>query len=168
MYSYNPQNPKGTRQNFLASELDGHNMKAPPKQPEEAHVSPVKGKNPTQNKKLENLTSNITSLAGANANKFYHNIENKGEVVHLKLANMGPDMDEAQLKKIAGAKHVISAEVELDALKGTCKGKGSIQIRLNEGEDAEAIRQKFVNKGIIVQDNKIAPQKDSTFTRPIY
>jgi hypothetical protein len=77
-------------------------------------------------------------------------------------------MDEYEIKKISGAKHIISAEVEVDALKGTCKGNGRIKIRLNEGENKEDIRQRFVTRGAIVRDHKNEPQKDSGFSKPIY
>ena len=49
-------------------------------------------------------------------------------------------MDEKEMKRISGAKHIISADIELDALKGICKGNGRIKIRLNEDEDKETIR----------------------------
>ncbi len=114
------------------------------------------------------MSSNIGNLQGGNANKFFNADLPKGEVVHIKLDNLGPNVDEVEIRRTAGVKHVIASDVEVDALKGTCKGKGSIQIRLNEGENKEAIAQKFVNKGWIVQDHKVAPQKDTTFTRPIY
>ena len=72
------------------------------------------------------------------------------------------------IKRIAGVKHVISTEVDLDNVKGVCKGTGRIQIRLNEGEEPEAIRQRYVNQGIVVQAFKNNPQKTSSFTSPIF
>lgn len=77
-------------------------------------------------------------------------------------------MDQAALKKIANVKHVISADVDLDNLKGTCTGTGRIKIRLNEGEDPESIRQRFVNKDILVKDFQNAPQKKSDFSKPAW
>jgi hypothetical protein len=71
-------------------------------------------------------------------------------LIHIKLANLDPTTDEYELKRVAGVKHVIASEVDVDALKGTCRGTGSIQIRLNDGEDKEAIRQNFINRGFIV------------------
>lgn len=68
----------------------------------------------------------------------------------LILSGMGANMDDKEIKKIAGVKHVISSEVDLDNLKGTCKGTGRIKIRLNDGEDTEMIRQRFTNKNIVV------------------
>lgn len=59
-------------------------------------------------------------------------------------------MDEAELKKIANVKHIISSVVDVDNFKGTCTGTGRIKIRLNEGEDPEMIRQRFVNKEVLV------------------
>jgi hypothetical protein len=58
--------------------------------------------------------------------------------------------------------------VDLDNLKGTCTGTGRIKIRLNEGEDPEAIKQRFINKNILVQDFKMQPNKATGFTKPIY
>jgi hypothetical protein len=81
---------------------------------------------------------------------------------------MKSEMDQAALKKIANVKHVISADVDLDNLKGTCTGTGRIKIRLNEGEDPESIRQRFVNKDILVKDFQNAPQKKSDFSKPAW
>jgi len=114
------------------------------------------------------LSTQIDTLPGSNANKFYYKAENKGDVIHLELKNLSPNSDELELKKLSGAKHVIETHVEVDALKGTCTGCGYIKIRLNDTEDKEEIYQKFVNKGYIVNDHKTAPQKDTTFSRPIY
>lgn len=105
-------------------------------------------------------------MPGSNANDFYHKNENKGQVIDFVLTGLQSNIQEADLKRIAGVKHVISSEVELDALKGTCRGGGRIKIRLNEGEDPETIRQNFTNKGVLVQDFKNEPAKSSGFTRP--
>lgn len=100
------------------------------------------------------MSSNIHGLQGANANQFYHKPQNEGKVVDIILSGMKPEMDESQIRKIANVKHVISSNVDLDNLKGTCTGTGRIKIRLNEGEDAEQIKQRYVNNGVLVQDFK--------------
>jgi hypothetical protein len=51
-------------------------------------------------------------------------------------------------------------------VKGTCTGTGRLQVRLNEGEDPETIRQRFVNKDILVKNFKNAPAKKSDFSKP--
>ena len=130
----------------------------PQQQAEEGPASsPVKARYPTQSAKLSNLSSNIHGLQGADANQFYHKKENSGQVVDIVLSGMKPNMDEAAVKRIAGVKHVISANVDLDNLKGTCTGTGRIKIRLNEGEDPEQIRQRYVNQGVLVKDFKNQP-----------
>ena len=129
-------------------------------------ASPVKGRYETQNKKLQNLSSNIHGLQGNNANKFYHQPQNKGEVIDFVLSGLKGNMDDIEVKKLSGAKHVISSHVEVDNLKGTCTGAGRIKIRLNDGETSESIRQKFVAKGIVVQDHKIESNKNVGFTKP--
>lgn len=102
--------------------------------------SPVKASNRNQKEKLNFLSSNIGTLQGANANQFYHKPTGNGEVIDLILSGMGENMDVTAIKKIAKVKHVISANVDTDNLKGTCKGTGRISIRLNDGEDKETIR----------------------------
>ena len=87
---------------------------------------PVKGKNATQSQKLQNLSSNIHGLQGVTANKFYQMPQSKGQVVDFMLSGMKSNMNEAGLKKISGAKHVISSTIEIDNLKGTCSGQGRI------------------------------------------
>lgn len=64
----------------------------------------------------------------------------------LILSGMTANIDEMEVRKIANVKHVISTQVDLDNLKGTCTGTGRIKIRLNEGEDPESIKQRFINK----------------------
>lgn len=46
-------------------------------------------------------------------------------------------MQSEDLKKLSGVKHVISADVDHDALKGVCTGTGRIKMRLTAEEDAE-------------------------------
>lgn len=79
---------------------------------------------------------------------------------------MGENMDVQAIKKIAGAKHIVNSQVDLDNLKGTCKGTGRIAIRLNDGESTEMIRQRFIKEGILVQDFKNNPAKKSDFSTP--
>jgi len=109
----------------------------------------VKGKYPTQSQKLSNLSSNF-GLGGTDANTFYHKEQNKGEVVDFVLSGLKPSCDEIELKKMAKVRHIISSELDVDNLRGTCKGTGRIKIRLNNGEDRETIRQNFSRMGVLV------------------
>lgn len=133
----------------MKSNLDGHNYTAPPRQEEAPKPSPVKAKYPTQSAKLGNLSSQI-ALGGTDANIHFHAEQNKGEIVDFVLSGLKPSTDEYELKKIAKVKHIISSELDVDNLRGTCKGTGRMKIRLNKGEDREAIRQNFTRLGVIV------------------
>lgn len=62
-------------------------------------------------------------------------------------------MDARELKKVSGAKHVISSDVDEDRLKGTCLGTGRIQIRLNQGESLDSVTLNFVKNGWSVQEH---------------
>lgn len=159
--------PKTAKQSQLVSAFDKPREYPKPQEDNVPVASPVKGRNETQKQKLQNLTSNIHGLAN-DANKFYHQPQNKGEVIDLVLSGLKSNIDEIEVKKIANVKHVISSQVDLDNLKGTCTGTGRIKIRLNEGEDPEAIKQRFISKNILVQDFKMQPSKSTGFTKPIY
>jgi hypothetical protein len=52
-------------------------------------------------------------------------------VVDLQLANLPGNSDLIGVKKMSGARHVISAALDEDNMKGICTGTGRIQIRLN-------------------------------------
>jgi len=126
----------------------------------------VKGAYPTQSQKLSNLSSTF-GLGGGNSNDFYHEEQNKGEVVDFILSGLKPTCDEYELKKLAKVKHIISSELDVDNLRGTCKGTGRIKIRLNKGEDREDIRQNFTRMGVVVQEFKLETNKNTGFTTPI-
>jgi len=141
--------PRTAKQSQLVSAFD-EPRSYPRQEPDNAPISsPVKGRTQNQSKKLQNLTSNISGL-GNDPNKFYHQTQNKGEVVDFILSGMSQMVDDQEVKRISGVKHVISATVDVDNLRGTCTGTGRIKIRLNEGEDRETIRQRFMNRNILV------------------
>lgn len=96
-----------------------------------------------------------SSLAG------YHAVKEAPQVADLVLSGLPASMDSRELKKISGAKHVISSEVEEDRLKGTCLGTGRIQMRLNQGESLDSVTLNFVKNGWTVEpftkDNRKCP-----------
>jgi len=53
---------------------------------------------------------------------------------------------------MAGVKHVISATVDEDNMKGTCLGTGKVRVRLNQGETRDQIELNFVKNGIAVRE----------------
>ena len=79
------------------------------------------------------LASNCPAT-GQSTLQHYHAVKEQPQVIDLTVQGLPEHMDARELKKISGAKHVISATVDEDKLKGTCLGTGRIQIRLNQGE----------------------------------
>jgi len=68
------------------------------------------------------------------------------------------------LKKQIGAKHIISATIETDAIQGTCTGAGKIQVRLQENETSEQLMMNLVAKGLSVRKSKKKAHKNTGFS----
>jgi len=60
-------------------------------------------------------------------------------VVDLCLSGLPSNTDLIGVKKMSGARHVISAQLDEDNMKGICTGTGRIQIRLNQDENLDDI-----------------------------
>lgn len=82
----------------------------------------------------------------------------------LKISRLPQSTQVSNLKEISGSKHIINAAVDFDNLKGTCKGTGRIQIRLNHGETADQVKLNFLRKGYIVQDVEQCHERNSVVT----
>jgi len=67
---------------------------------------------------------------------------------------------------MAGVKHVISATVDEDNMKGTCLGTGKVRVRLNQGETRDQIELNFVKNGIAVREAANDPRKRPAMTGP--
>ena len=85
-------------------------------------------------------------------------------VVDLDLKDLPPTTQVQDLKKISGAKHVISATVNEDNLKGHCTGTGRIKLRLTNEDNLESIKLKLVNAGFSIKDHVENPNKNIKFT----
>jgi len=48
------------------------------------------------------------------------------QVIDLSLKNLPADADLKQVKRLAGVKHVIDAQLDEDNFRGICKGTGRI------------------------------------------
>jgi len=71
-------------------------------------------------------------FSGESSMKHYNAADgSKPEVIDLQLSNLPQHMEAKELKRMSGAKHVISCVVDEDNMKGICLGTGRIQIRLN-------------------------------------
>lgn len=75
------------KQSQLASAFDAERDFVPSYPQPVEQASPVKSSKETQKKKLQNLTTN-TNLPGYDANKFYHQSQNTGEVLDLVLTGL--------------------------------------------------------------------------------
>ena len=83
----------------------------------------------------------------------YERSENsKPNVYELTLSGLGSDMNAQDVKKMAGVRHVISATVEEDNMKGTCVGTGKVKVRLNHGETREQVELNFTKNGVAVRE----------------
>lgn len=68
------------------------------------------------------------------------------------------------MKKISGAKHVINATVEQDAITNNCVGNGRIKLRLGGEDEVDNIKLQFLKAGYGVQDHSEDPRKKPNFT----
>jgi len=48
----------------------------------------------------------------------------------LSLSGLGANVDAQDVKKMAGVRHVVSATVDEDNMKGTCVGTGKVKVRI--------------------------------------
>lgn len=82
-----PHEYRDAKQSQLRSAFDEGREYTKPAAAENYQPSPVKASYPTQNRKLQNLTTS-TNLPGSDANTFYNKSSNKGEVVDLVLSGL--------------------------------------------------------------------------------
>lgn len=66
--------------------------------------------------------------------RYYNEGQKPVEVVDLEVKGLPDNCQANTLKAVSGSKHVISAVVDEDNMKGTCVGTGRIQLRLSNGE----------------------------------
>ena len=92
-------------------------------------------------------------LNGAASERYFSNPINNGKVVDLDLQNLPEYIDVFQVKKLAGAKHIIQAEVKEDNLKGICKGEGRITFRLNNLEEENQIKDNLRSAGVSFREH---------------
>lgn len=63
-------------------------------------------------------------------------------------------------------KHVISASVDQDNMKGICTGTGKIRVRLNPNEDLDQIELNFAKQGVIMKSTMTDARKKPKMTGP--
>ena len=67
---------------------------------------------------------------------------------------------------MSGARHVISAALDEDNMKGICTGTGRIKIRLNQDENMDDIELNFARGGVMVNEFNKDSRKKPTMTGP--
>ena len=65
-------------------------------------------------------------ISGKSSLAHYDAIQEAPKVVDLNIYDLPEHMDAKELKKISGARHVITSTVDEDRLKGICLGTGRI------------------------------------------
>lgn len=84
--------------------------------------------------------------------------------IDLDLHNLPPHIDQYSVKKITGAKHIISTDLKHDAMRGTCTGDGRLRLRLLQDEDLNQIRSNLAMAGIRTGTHQENPQKNPELT----
>ena len=62
-------------------------------------------------------------------------------------------------------KHVIEATVDVDNMRGVCKGTGRVKLRIGEGESLDQVRVNYLNKGFDVKDHLDNNNKQPKFSQ---
>jgi hypothetical protein len=123
----------------------------------------VPGKSAAASTHQKVLSSNI---GGHDALKYYEQkFDLKGkEVVDLDLRGLPESCDEQWIKRAAGVRHVVAADLVYDNFRGTCKGTGRLRVRLNEGESVDTIQASLQRHGIQVSVHQDDPRKRALIT----
>jgi hypothetical protein len=103
------------------------------------------------------------------ATERYHKKDGEGLVmtstfIDLDLQNLPPHIDSLGVKRITGAKQIISTDLKYDAMKGTCTGQGRLRLRLGGGEDLNKIRSNLATAGIRTTTHEEDPYKKPLLT----
>ena len=164
--SYDGYNARGQKQGNLASALDKPVARPTASRGQENPPDSftIAGRE-TKATKQAMLASN-DPITGQSSMAAYNRVQEPAatRVVDLQLKNLPSNTDLIEVKKMSGARHVISAALDEDNMKGICLGTGRIQIRLNQGENLDDIELNFASKGIIVNEHTSNPGKKPAVT----
>jgi hypothetical protein len=84
--------------------------------------------------------------------------------IDLDLQNLPPHIDALGLKRITGAKHIVSSDLKHDAMKGTCTGAGRLRLRLTGEDELEKIRSNLATAGIRTVTHQAETQRKPLLT----
>lgn len=167
---YQPYTGKAVKQDQLRSDLDQHGFnhdKAEAQIDEYAqkkNTQITKTPKPNMQEKQKFLSSNTF---GAYAHDSYERVKNyphEGEVIDIDVSGLPPQCGELDIKQVAGVRHVISASVAQDNLKGVCTGTGRITVRLQRDETAEQVKRNFQQAGFHANLHSDDPRKKPIVT----
>lgn len=85
-------------------------------------------------------------------------------IVDLDLNGLSSETNPEHLKRVSGAKHIISVQLNSNSIKNSCTGTGRVKIRLNDGENLDVIKLRFIEAGYDVKDHDEKTTKKSQFT----
>ena len=77
---------------------------------------------------------------GQDAYNKYGNVRENATVIDLIVSGLSSNTQAGDLRRIAGARHVVEATVDNDTIKNVCTGTGKIRVRLGDGEDLEQVK----------------------------
>ncbi len=79
-------------------------------------------------------------MGTGNTIQHYQNADKPTVVVDLDLKGLHENTQSDDLKKISGAKHIISAVVDSDSIRNICVGTGRIKLRLGGEEEVDNVK----------------------------
>ena len=88
----------------------------------------------------------------------------KAEVLDMNITGLPQQISVDEIKRTVGAKHIVSATLEVDSIRGVCTGKGRMSVRLQEGESADQLKMNLVKKGYNISDAKLKANKNTGFS----
>ena len=115
-------------------------------------------KTPSKATKIRDLSSNLLgqdcSLGKYSTVK--DAAQSHSQVVELVVHGLSNEAHADDLMRISGAKHVVEATVDHDAIRNVCTGSGKIKVRLGDGEDIEQVKLSLLKAGFDVNENKVS------------
>ncbi|CDW87720.1 UNKNOWN [Stylonychia lemnae] len=162
----NTYNTKDQKHSQLKSSLDTHNYDASPVRQTEQQDNSISVTIPGKHSmatKLKDLSSDV--LGTGNTINHYNAADRETVLVDLDVKGLPAHTQADDLKKISGAKHVISAVVEQDAITNNCVGTGRIKLRLGGEDEVDNVKLQFLKAGYAVQDHTENSKKKPNFTQ---
>jgi len=125
-------------------------------------VVTVPGK-PARATKIRDLSSDV--LGTGNTIQHYAKADNPTYVADLDIKGLTEATHPEDLKKISGAKHIISAVVDHDAITNTCTGTGRIKLRLGGEDELDNVKLQFLKAGLGVQEHADDTKMKTNFSK---